>query len=360
MNPEQLLNALTDIHSDFISDARTESPVRKSIRRRFAVLTAAVITVTALAVTALAAEEIGGWFRQYFAKQSDAPLTPGQVEFIEENEQIFNNIQTHNGYTIELKSAIGYGKTTYITLGITAPENIVMLDWDSLYFNGSAVTDDQGQFPELVSMIPQNDFDGLDNTAEIVLIVEQYAPDAPSFWKIQIDTLYGENYDREYELELIRTKYANQPDITGFTSEEMARIYQRTLLTAGSWEFIVEIPDSNIESIEFITEPIALTAIIDTSKAGEIASVTMTSFLLRPLDASICYELPFDEGEPLGYSTKFIDIFAKVVMKDGSHIPLRKSWGGATGEQKLLADAPIILEEVDYILLADGTKLMVP
>ena len=116
MNPEQLLNALTDIHSDFISDARTESPVRKSIRRRFAVLTAAVITVTALAVTALAAEEIGGWFRQYFAKQSDAPLTPGQVEFIEENEQIFNNIQTHNGYTIELKSAIGYGKTTYITL----------------------------------------------------------------------------------------------------------------------------------------------------------------------------------------------------------------------------------------------------
>lgn len=359
MKPETVLEALTDIDSGFITDAHTPIPARKPARRRITVLIAAVVTLMALSMTALAADDIAGWFRQYFAKQSDTPLTPVQIEFIEENEQVFNNSQIHNGYTIELKSAIGNRKTAYITLGITAPKQISLSDWDTLHFGNGIVTDEQGTFPGLVSIMLQDDQDGLDNTAEVLLIVEQYI-ESDSLWTIQIDTVYGENYDRDYELELIHTKYANQPDMTGFTSEEMAKIYPRTLLAEGSWKFKVEIPDSTIESVEFITEPINLSAIIDTSKEGEIATVSMTSFVLRPLDASIYYKLPFDEGEPLGYSERFISVFAQVVMKDGSYIPLRKSWGGAKCELKLLADAPIILEEVEHILLADGTKLNIP
>ena len=47
------------------------------------------------------------------------------------------------------------------------------------------------------------------------------------------------------------------------------------------------------------------------------------------------------------------------VMKDGTKIALISNWG-VGGKQHFNAEAPVILENVDYILLGDGTKVKTP
>ena len=85
MKPEKILYAMNDIDGEFLNEARAAAAPHKSTRR-FVVLAAAVVALMAITVTAFASEQISGWFRQYFGNQTDAPLTPGQIEFIEENE----------------------------------------------------------------------------------------------------------------------------------------------------------------------------------------------------------------------------------------------------------------------------------
>ena len=47
-------------------------------------------------------------------------------------------------------------------------------------------------------------------------------------------------------------------------------------------------------------------------------------------------------------------------MKDGSKILLEDNWSRWDGYNVLKARTPIILDEVDHVLLADGTKIMAP
>lgn len=48
------------------------------------------------------------------------------------------------------------------------------------------------------------------------------------------------------------------------------------------------------------------------------------------------------------------------VMKDGSQVELEDYGGGGRGFAVLTAKAPIVLENVDYILLADGVRIDMP
>ena len=129
MTPDKTLDALNDLDSSFIREARAEyKPAYKRPGRRFAVLLAAVIALMAVTVTAFASEAVSGWFKQYFTNRSDAPLTSGQIELIEEHEQIIAETQSHNGWTVELKSAMCDGKTGYVIFGVTAPEGIDLRD----------------------------------------------------------------------------------------------------------------------------------------------------------------------------------------------------------------------------------------
>ena len=46
-------------------------------------------------------------------------------------------------------------------------------------------------------------------------------------------------------------------------------------------------------------------------------------------------------------------------MTDGTCIELIPNYGGA-GAQRFNVESPIVLEDVNYVLLADGTKFMAP
>lgn len=396
MKPEKIITALNDIEGQFLTEAHETAAAPRRASRRIAVLIAAVIALMAVAVTAFASENIAGWFKQYFTRQSDTSLTPGQIEFIEEHEQIVTEPQTQNNWTVELKSSICDGKTAYVIFGITAPEGFILGDRidspdDSRIIPGNDGMKAEGKelFTASVPLISKDqnytwslsyrfeeDGDGKDNTIDYVFqfnIVKLHNDK-----DILLDDPFGAEFyfcfdkfvrayrDVEYEQELLNTKYKGQTDYM-LEPEEVERIHQVEVLTDGLWEFTVTFGDTQVETLELISEPVYMEALASieiesdalfTDRKNEIRDVKVTSFKLTALGATITCDFEGDVVSALfeyqnlyGYEDRYIF----VVMKDGTQIPLHNDI-----QSNLTAESPIVLSEVDYVLLSDGTKLMAP
>lgn len=362
-------------------------------RRMNPFMIAAIIAlIAAMTITAFAADEIAGWFKQYFAKQSDAPLTQEQIEYIEENEQIVAEAQVQNGWTVELRSALTDGEKAYIIIGVTAPEDVILdkrvedgavKDW---YNPGNSTLFDSGDI--VIPSVPaismdQNyyyqsgrswveDGDGLANTKNLVIslnLAKVYRdepcglekPFAPEIdFTIHIEDIVHEYEDEAYLEELMNGKYAGQTDVM-LTNEETQRLYKKETLVEGTWEFTVNFAAVD-EGIELLSEPVTVHADIWRNFGDSIEDyayfredITVTSVILRPLTVTISYE--DCNGGP---TFSRYDTVSYVVMKDGSKIALNDYGSSGVGGKMLEAESPIILEEVDHILLADGTKLMAP
>lgn len=362
MTSEKLLDALNDIDGKAIREARAAG--KQLPRRRFAVLIAAVIALTAMTVTAFASEEIAGWFRQYFARQTGTDLSPKQIEYIEANEQIVAQELECCGYTVKLKSYLTDGEVTYVTLGVTAPEDVALNQWGSLScYDGIEVTDERGYPPFSWGFEVENDPDGHDNTANVVIPIRPGDWNTGSVWNIRIDALYTTFYDEAYEQELMQTKYAGQTEVM-FTNEESARIHQHPLLAEGPWSFTINTAGSS-EELELLTAPVTVQASVRRHGSDDITSddyfvyttedVTITSVIVRPLSVSICYE-----SDGVVQFADEVDEEVYAVLKDGTSIRLHTGNSNADGEDTLVPDTPIVLDEVDHILLADGSKLTTP
>lgn len=398
MTPDKILDALNDLDGSLIREAKAQTQsARKRPGRRFGVLLAAVIALMAVTITAFASEAVAGWFRQYFTNQSDAPLTSDQIDFIEEYEQIIAETQSNNGWTVELKSAMCDGKTGYVIFGVTAPEGIDLRDIPGRPDESRIIPGNTGMKAEgeelVLASIPliskeqnytwsysyglEEDGDGRNNTINYMfqLDVERLYNDKD----ILLDAPFGGEFyfcfdkfvrqyrDTEYEQELLNTKYAGQTDYM-MEPEEVERIYQAEVLTEGMWKFTVTFDDTQAEAIELISAPIYTEGLASVEiesdalfkdRKWEIMDIKMTSFKLTTLGATITcdFEEPvvdalFVHDGLYGYEDRFIF----VVMKDGTQIALYVN--GRSGNLK--AKSPIVLSEVDYVLLSDGTKLPMP
>ena len=356
MKPEKLLDALNDIDSSLIAGAH--APRSQNTRPRFTLLIAAVLVTAALTATAFASETISGWFKQYFERRNENPLTSEQIQYIEENEQVIGETKTQNDITLNLKSVLADSNTLYITLGITST-SALPLD------NVAAITSDGIDFYNQNMMKPTSttiqlidDKDGLDTTAYILFELHEGNWNDGGLWTLDIDKIITLFYDEEYKQNLIDTKYAGQENIV-FTDEEAALIYQQVTLAEGPWEFVIDMSKVDGEHLEIVTEPITITGIRYIQPGGMESheELIISSVIIRPFGASI-YTI-------LSESLATVDIHAldkelcAVVMKDGSYVELRFDWSIA-GEAHLTAASPIILTEVDHILLPDGTKIMAP
>lgn len=350
MKPEKIITALNDIDGQFIREARETAAAPRKTPRRFAVLVAAVIALMAMTVTAFASEQISGWFKAYFEKQTDASLTPGQIEFIEENEQVIAETQEHNGYSLELKSVIADKEVVYVTIGLTAPEGTTRADLAPISTLGVDLYDSTNQPGAAYGLAFHDDMDGLENTIDLVLDLKLADWNSGSQWTLRIDSLVKEIYDEEYEQQLRNTKYAGQTDFM-FTDEEMNKMYQFVTLAEGPWKFAIDLSNADNGELELITTPVAAQSYFG-FKPYEV--IPITSFVLRPLSATIKADTEWVPSFSDG-----VDNLIYVVMKDGSQVKLLKQWG-STGMEHLNAESPIVLEEVDHVLLSDGTKIMVP
>lgn len=219
-------------------------------------LAAALIALMVLSVSA--SEEVQNWFISFFADINRGRLTQEQVEYIEENAETMLDSQTHNGWTVEMHSAIRDDTKAYIIFRIEGPENVDLSKW----------TDEEGMLQGQLmfgnSLIPlnkefyfslgehlwtggwgetwQEDGDGLPYTANLVFHLE---PDVTKDDKEAFgpETVYHFRFedivwfwtDLEYQQE--HEKIMQEEGRHKLTEEEIRRLHLVETLAEGVWEF---------------------------------------------------------------------------------------------------------------------------
>lgn len=387
-NAMRLLEAIGQIPDEYILDAHADESRRSLIPKRIALIVAAAAALLLLAGCAAYAWH---WYASYFSMQRQEPLSNSQISYIQENAQDFHETQTLDGYTMELTSTLAEDREAFVTLKLTAPENVALVnrkDGERILFNSVYALSEGSDQPVGMSCHIVEDGDGRDHTANLVLGMgppvasgEKIHIDSDQHWHIVLENLLLDCWDREYEQELMRTKYVGMTDYM-FTDEEAAQMHSQELLVSGAWEFDVTFPSTHEDTLEFLTEPITTKAVIirrdqtdsivyDMKEAVE--EITITSIQLHVFSAEVFVEPPetlessdypyyacamLDMGDTYNSLTQLVreDENFFVVLKDGTRIDFWQDVG-AVDSAYLKTDSPIVLKDVDYLQLSDGTKL---
>lgn len=400
MTELELLELLGSVKDSYVADAR--SPVQKVRTLRRPLLIAAMIALALLLVGCTVAY-VSGWFTDFFAARSEEPLSPEQVEFIQEHEQIIAETQTKNGWTVELKSAICDGDTGYMLFSVTAPDDIDLEGYHAHKYGEDCIMpgNNSPYLPKRRALVLvstgfadeeknfmwqsgggkggwQEDHDGLQNTMDYLigmrpeklypnremLLEDPFGPDVE--FTVRFDGFALEYEDPEIRKK-IDEKYAGMTDYM-VEDEDLIGLYNAQLLVDETWEFSVTFDNEHPSSVELITEPVMTWALVTWKLDDEptfyktgtgLEAVKITSFLLNTFGATVTYEFEepvinaFIEYQSMfGYTDRLI----YAVMKDGSQIPLHTDSVGT----QLTAETPIVLSEVDHILLGSGEKLPMP
>lgn len=246
---------------------------QKQVRRVFskAALIAAVLAV--MAVTVSASENLQNWFVRFFGSINREGLTPEQVEYIEDNAQIILESQTHNGWTVQLNSAIRDEKNVYIIFHIEGPEDVDLSQWmdEEGNLHGQVLFGNSGMPAYLRGLEKFFDFDenvehggwgyhwmddgdGKVYTENLVFHLEPetmhenldpFGEDTVYHFRFQDIIWYWR--DLEYEQELLAGKYAGR-EVHRFTDEENRKLNRWETLAEGVWEF--EISFGQLEFVE--------------------------------------------------------------------------------------------------------------
>lgn len=349
----------------------TKQKKNRSGARMISKALCAAALVSLLVVTASASETVRSWFVSYFQQETEAPMSTEQAAFFEENEQSFDQKITEDGFTMELKYAITDGEIAYICLGLTAPEGVALSETNiegyakqkptllTDSWSTDFLTDQDGNvFYGYSSIGAVEDYDGLSNTQDLLiqLMADEQNPEHAAFssnqtWTMRFENLVAKYTNEAYYEELMTGKYQNQENFF-FTDEEAALLYPEVTLAEGEWKFTMHFEEPDIQQMELIKEPVQTYTAMGWDEKGDTvyANTVITSFVLRPLSANI-------RTNDSSYAPDFTadgEIF--VILEDGSKVRM-ESKGGGPGEQDLRAELPVLLDEVNYVLLPDGTKL---
>ena len=357
-------------------------------------LIAAVVALTLLLV-GCAVAYANGWFQQIFSARSETPLSSEQIQYIQNNEQIVGQSQTINNWTVDLKSTICDGRTGYLVFQITAPDDVDLeqylnpptLDDKRLSMGNNSASrkaayslavasigtvDSERNYWYLDSGDWIADGDGQPNTVLFCMTIrcEKMDPNKPMLledpfgkdvsFRIRLMGITLEYTNLELQKE-IEEKYAGQAYIVD--GEEAAGLFCSDILTDEEWNFHVTF-DSDNQFMELITKPVSAQAKVwryadekQWDTVDSLEEVQISSFRVTPFGANIAFVPKLDT---IGISLQLwqdTDDEIYAVMKDGSRIKLDLTGADAT---ILQAQTPIVLSQLDYILLEDGTKLFTP
>ena len=367
---------------------------RKRLSTRKMWLIAAVIALTLLLV-GCAVAYVSGWFQQIFSARSETPLSSEQIQYIQNNEQIVGQSQTKNDWTVDLKSTICDGRTGYLVFQITAPDGMDLeqylnpptLDGKRLSMGNDSASrkaayslavasigtvDSERNYWYLDSGDWIADGDGQPNTVLFCMTIrcEKMDPNKPMLledpfgkdvsFRIRLMGITLEYKNQELQRE-IEEKYAGQTYIVD--GEEAAGLFCSDILTDEEWNFDVTF-DSDNQFIELITHPVSVQAKVwryadekQWETKDSLEEVQISSFRVTPFGANITF---VPKSDTIGISLDLwqdTDDEIYAVMKDESRIKLDLTGADAT---ILQAQTPIVLSQLDYILLEDGTKLFAP
>lgn len=394
MTSMELLELLGGVRSAYVLQAHEETAAtakHTSLKRPF--LIAAIVALMLLLMGCTVAY-VNGWFTDFFAARSEDPLSSEQIEFIQEHEQLIMETQTKGDWTVELKSAICDGETGYVMFSITAPEDIDLEGYHAgnygdhyiipgnnswgrdkaraLIIDSTGWAHKEENYCWQEASYWQADNDGKSNTLNFVLETrceKMYSDREMLIENPFIGTEFIVTFDDftlEYEDPEVRKKidekYAGQDYI--IDGEELEGLHKSEILVEETWEFTITFDEEKAEtdSVELITgEPVMTWGLVSWKLTDDpifyetgsgIAAVKIVSFKLNSFGATIQYELEepaysafIEYQSTFGYTDRYI----YAVMKDGSQIALHTD---STGD-KLKAETPIVLSEVDHILLGD-------
>lgn len=252
-------------------------------------------------------------------------------------------VQIQNGVAVSLKKVETDGLTAYITLGITAPEgtklpqttgtDLGILNFSTLNFDPAASREcRRGGHTAGV----QDDGDGKDNTADFVICTNIDFSDGKDAF------IPGETW--KLYLEDIHTVEWNSQNAQFDTLWECE----------GAWAFDITIgADNDFREVEFVRQPITTAAAVGMTMDGDVfEDVTLNSLKVRAYSTDVSATGPY-EGAGIDFYDARADKFPYLYLKDGTKIKLWLS----SGAHNLIYNETIPLDEIDYLLLADGTKL---
>ncbi len=357
-------------------------------------LIAAVIALTLLLV-GCAVAYANGWFQQIFSARSETPLSSEQIQYIQNNEQIVGQSQTINNWTVDLKSTICDGRTGYLVFQITAPDDVDLeqylnpptLDDKRLSMGNNSASrkaayslavasigtvDSERNYWYLDSGDWIADGDGQPNTVLFCMTIrcEKIDPNKPMLledpfgkdvsFRIRLMGITLEYKNQELQRE-IEEKYAGQAYIVD--GEEAAGLFCSDILTDEEWNFHVTF-DSDNQFMELITKPVSAQAKVwryadekQWETKDSLEEVQIASFRVTPFGANISY---VPKPDAIGISPRIgenVEDAIYAVMKDGSRIKLDVT---GTDNMILQAETPIVLSQLDHILLEDGTQIFAP
>ena len=290
---------------------------------------------------------------QQIERLADAIDFSIEPQLIEEWEKLTDlasgSGETINGYSIELKSVKSDGNNALITLGITAPEGVNLLEYDgypvSLKHSNrwgffEPVTEGSGNVSGGYGV--EDDGDGKTNTQNVVL---EYSAGSEQMRDGEIPFASGKVWNIYWQ------------DIYASYLNEKTNEPEEYFLVNGIWSIDVVFEDVVTEELELIHDPLPSKVSYGWDmKGNDLYQDTMiTSFILRPMSATIICDLEKIAPDFLTVGDRCI----YVVMKDGSKIALYGDNAGS-GIQNLKPESQINLSQLDHVLMPDGTKLMAP
>lgn len=262
-----------------------------------------------------------------------SPRTPTQADV--DAQANISYSATQNGYTVQLKSMETDGYVARIRLGITAPAGVDIENLDIRTGDVSFATTGRQFSRYSGGFDAAPDGDGQRNTKDFlgefcISLRDGLRPFAlGATWDLQIADLYADS---------------------GTSSTQV--------LAAGEWQFSVTFDETNTDyrELELLSSPITVQAMTGWRADGTdvIGEFPIASFKLRKFSSEIVRDTAGENeeqrAEPYADFYGWRDHFTYAVMKDGTKIQLLEDRN---------VDA-VDLTQMDYVLLADGTKLTVP
>ena len=340
MNAMDILLGLNELEDDLIPDMQTPERSVPLRRRRTTALLAAAFLVSMLALTAFASSDGTFRLREFFVQRSDPVLSENQLDYIDQYAVPIQQSQTCDGYTLTLDTAISDGIYTYIRIQLTAPEGTILDDQYYGPLERSLTNEDGEKFRSAGNGFDNIDTDPTDNTVTLIYTIYHASWDPGNY-----DSIFDETWTFRFE----GLKAHNN-----FYSEETGFLFEEKNLSDGIWEFSITFPEQGNGEICFITEPVTCPCQVNLGIQGlHYEDVEITGLNVRALSAVLTFRHP--KAEVL--NGRFDSIFA--VMKDGSMAKLIEATN-APNHLTFQFAAPIVLEDIDHILLPNGTRLYPP
>ena len=390
MNGKELFIGLSYVSRKYIDEADRDmlgGGTKGTVRLRRPLLIAALV-VLALLLVGCAVAYASGWLQRVFSMRSDAPLSAEQIDYIESNEQPVGQTRGNQDWSVELKSTISDGTAAYLVFQVTAPDDIDLeqylnpptLDARHLMPGNYSVGKNAAYSMVIASIGSVDrernymyndsgdwvaDNDGRANTVLYCMTIccNKLYPDRPQ----TLEQPFGKDisfrirfmgvcldYTNTAVAESIDARHAGEEAYIA-DGEEVVGLFCADVLTDEEWDFEVTL-DADNQFIELINQPTTAQARVyyyaDAEKSWAYEKqepIDILSFRITPFGASVTFNLTPDmNGASLEPDT---DQQVRAVMKDGSAIVLR--WDGS----QFLAQTPIVLRQLDYVLLGDGTRL---